>query len=124
LTWRFSAPWRNRYNGRGVIGETLPMSENEDEEELDMLWSRLRFANGQIHMLIGFLLAVIDTHPDPSELNRHFELAEQITLANSEAALIAEEYIDGELDVSKRLKNALERALARRGDQRKGPDQG
>ncbi len=64
-------------------------------------------------MLVGFLLAVIDSHPDPAELARHFETAAQITLAKSEAALIAEEYIDGELDVSHRLKRALETAQAR-----------
>ena len=100
------------------------MSDGQDDEELDLLWRRLRYSDGQVHMLIGFLLAVIDTHPDPHELMRHFERAEQITLAKSEASLIAEDYIDGEIDVANRLKAALETARARKATGNKDQDQG
>jgi hypothetical protein len=97
---------------------------DDEGAELDEVWKRLRFSDGQIHMLMGFCLALIDTHPDPSELARHFETAVQTTIAKSESALIEEEYLDGELDVSGRLKRALEIALARKGVPRRDPDQG
>jgi hypothetical protein len=47
----------------------------DELDEVAKLRGKLRFVDGQVHMLMGFLLAIIDTHPDPAELARHFEVA-------------------------------------------------
>ena len=96
----------------------------DEPDEVAELRERLRFVSGQMHMLVGFLLAVIDTHPDPTELARHFETAAQITLALSEGALIPEKYLDGELNILARLKDALENARARQAASHKERDPG
>ena len=71
---------------------------------------KLEFVAGQVHMLVGFLLAVIDVHPAVDELAGLFETFEQVTLANTEATLISECYLDGQLDISRRLKRRLKTA--------------
>lgn len=74
----------------------------------------LEFLGGQVLLLVGFLVAIIDTHPDPDDLALRFEKIEQTTLARSEGVLVAEDYIEGELDISKRLKRAIEIAQGRK----------
>jgi hypothetical protein len=93
-----------------------------DDDELAEVKRKIEFVAGQVHLLIGFLVAVIDTHPDPDDLARRFEKIEQITLARTEGVLVAEDYIDGELDISKRLKRAIEIARGRKASRR--TDQG
>ena len=90
-----------------------------EEDEITELKRKLEFVGGQVHLLVGFLLAVIDTHHDPDELGRHFEKVQQITLARTESTLVAEAYIEGQLDISQRLKPAIEKAQARKEAPRK-----
>jgi hypothetical protein len=86
----------------------------DQEDELAEVKWKVEFVAGQVHLLVGFLISIIETHPDPEDLARRFENIEQVTLARTEGVLVAEDYIDGELDISKRLKRAIEIARERK----------
>jgi hypothetical protein len=83
-------------------------------EEFEDVQNKVQFLGGQVHMLVGFALAIIESHPDLAELERKFQMYAQTTLANTEAVTVPDEYVDGVLDISKRLQNAIERVLALR----------
>jgi hypothetical protein len=84
------------------------------DEELEDIQRKVQFVGGQVHMLVGFALAIIESHPDLRELERKFQMHAQTTLANTEAITVPEEYVDGVLDISKRLQTAIERVRERR----------
>jgi hypothetical protein len=75
---------------------------------------KLEFLAGQVHALVGFGLAAINTHPSLASLARHLDLAEKATLARVEASAATHDYVDGLRDVFDRLKTGLESARALR----------
>ena len=75
---------------------------------------KLEFLAGQVHALVGFSLAAINTHPALATLARHLELVEQANLKRVEATKATDEYVDGLRDVFDRLKTGLESARALR----------
>ena len=75
---------------------------------------KLEFLAGQVHALVGFSLAAINTHPGLASLARHLELVEKSSLARVEASAVTEDYVDGLRDVFDRLKTGLESARALR----------
>jgi hypothetical protein len=73
----------------------------------------IRFLAGQVHALVGFCVAVINSHPSPAELGLHLDAVEHVTLAHVESTLVMEEFIDGMRNVFDRLKAAVADAEAR-----------
>jgi hypothetical protein len=73
----------------------------------------IRFLAGQVHALVGFCIALINTHSSPGELNLHLEAVEHVTLARVESTLVIEDFLDGMRDVFDRLKTAVATAEAR-----------
>jgi hypothetical protein len=73
----------------------------------------IRFLAGQVHALVGFCVAVINSHPSPGEFGLHLEAVEHVTLAHVESTLVIEEFIDGMRNVFDRLKAAVADAEAR-----------
>jgi hypothetical protein len=79
---------------------------------------KIEFLGGQVHMLVSFLIAAIDAHPDPEGLSKRFESSSQIALAQTETKLLADDYIEGELNIVERLKTALRIAQERKASRR------
>ena len=77
----------------------------------------VHFLAGQVHALVGFCIAVINTYPSPADLRQHIEAVEQVTLARVESTLVIEDFVDGVRDVFDRLKTAAASAEARQSDQ-------
>jgi hypothetical protein len=75
---------------------------------------KIEFLAGRVHALLGFATAVITSHPNPTVLAQHLEKIGEINLARAETEPVAEEYVDGVLDIKNRLKNAVEMTLAQR----------
>ena len=75
---------------------------------------KIEFLGGQVHALIGFATAVITASDDLAYLARHLDFVSQTNLVKAENALVDEMYVEGVLDVQKRLKSAVETALAHR----------
>lgn len=73
----------------------------------------IRFLAGQVHGLVGFCIAVINSHPSPAELSLHLEAVEHVTLARVESTLVIEDFLDGVRNVFDRLKTAVADAEAR-----------
>ena len=73
----------------------------------------VQFLAGQVHALVGFCIAIINTHPSPAELSQHIEAAEHVTLAHVESTLVIEDFLDGVRNVFDRLKIAVADAEAR-----------
>jgi hypothetical protein len=73
----------------------------------------VRFLAGQMHALIGFCIAVINTHPSPADLSLHLDAVEHVTLAKVESTLVIEEFLDGVRNVFDRLRRAVADAEAR-----------
>jgi hypothetical protein len=69
------------------------------------------------HALVGFCIAVINTHPSPAELRLHIEAAEHVTLAKAESTLVLEDFLEGVRNVFDRLKTAVADAEARQEEQ-------
>lgn len=76
----------------------------------------VRFLAGQMHALIGFCIAVINTHPSPAELSLHLDAVEHVTLAKVESTLVIEEFLDGVRNVFDRLRRAVADAEARQAE--------
>jgi hypothetical protein len=72
---------------------------------------KIEFLAGQIHALMGFALAVINTHPSPAQLSRHLDFAGEITLARAEGTLVSDHYVEGLQNVQDRLRRGVETAL-------------
>lgn len=77
----------------------------------------VQFLAGQVHALIGFCIAIINTHSSPAELSQHIEAAEHVTLAHVESTLVIEDFLDGVRNVFDRLKVAVADAEARQAAQ-------
>jgi hypothetical protein len=91
------------------------MTHSDDRKNLD-------FAGGQVHALISFLNALIETHPNPDVLAKRFERISQVALALVEGTLVSDEFLDGRQNVTDRLKLALERAQVQQESRRKDRD--
>ena len=72
----------------------------------------VRFLAGQVHALVGFCIAIINTHPSPADLSQHLEAVEHVTLARVESTLVIEDFLDGVRNVFDRLKTAVADAEA------------
>jgi hypothetical protein len=85
--------------------------------------ARLEFVAGQVHALLAFALAVIETHPSPALLEQHLGLAQQAGLARAESTLLPDDFLDGQRDVMDRLQQRALRARERReGRNTRGPE--
>jgi hypothetical protein len=77
----------------------------------------VHFIAGQVHALVGFCVAVINSHPSPEMLGLHLDAVEHVTLAHVEATLVMEDFLHGTRNVFDRLKAAAADAEARREEQ-------
>jgi hypothetical protein len=75
--------------------------------------ANVHFIAGQVHALVGFCVAVINTHPSPVELGLHLDAVEHVTLAQVESTLVIEDLLQGVRNVFDRLKAAAAEAEAR-----------
>jgi hypothetical protein len=91
------------------------MADTRDSENV-------QFLAGQVHALVGFGIAIINTHPSPAELSQHIEAAEHVTLARVESALVIEAFLEGVRNVFDRLKIAAADAEARQAAQTAAPE--
>jgi hypothetical protein len=73
----------------------------------------VHFVAGQVHALVGFCVAVINSHPSPEMLGLHLEAVEHVTLAHVESTLVMEDFLEGTRNVFDRLKAAVADAEAR-----------
>jgi hypothetical protein len=83
----------------------------DDAQELER--HNLRFLAGQVHALVGFCIAAINTHRSPAELGLHLDAIEHVTLAHVESSLVAEDFLDGVRNVFDRLKKTAAEAEAK-----------
>jgi len=74
----------------------------------------IQFLAGQVHALMGFALAIINTHPSPRTLARQLDLVGQVTLARSEASTVSDDFVEGVQNVQDRLETGVQIALGRR----------
>jgi hypothetical protein len=72
----------------------------------------LDFITGQVHLLTSFLVSVIDTHPEPNALWRHFERANQAASARAQLQPGSDDFLDGQRELMLQLKGAIENAGA------------
>lgn len=77
----------------------------------------VRFLAGQVHALIGFCIAIINSHPSPGELSQHIEAVEHVTIAHVESTLVIEDFLDGVRNVFDRLRLAIASAEAQQAEQ-------
>jgi hypothetical protein len=75
---------------------------------------QLDHVSGQVHSLIGFALAVIRTHPDPSLLAKHLAMADLAATGRASAQLVSDDFLGGMAEVASLLKDTVEREAARR----------
>lgn len=73
----------------------------------------VHFIAGQVHALVGFCVAVANSHPSPEMLGLHLEAVEHVTLAHVESTLVMEDFLVGVRNVFDRLKAAVADAEAR-----------
>ena len=73
---------------------------------------KIDFMNGQIKGLLNFAQAVIQSHPAPERLRHHFETIARADPNSPEGLSISEAYVDGMMDVNRKIAVALERVLA------------
>jgi hypothetical protein len=73
----------------------------------------VHFIAGQVHALVGFCVAVINSHPSPEMLGLHLDAVEHVTLAHVESSLVMEDFLEGTRNVFDRLKAAVADAEAR-----------
>jgi hypothetical protein len=84
----------------------------DDRREIE----NVRFLAGQVHALMGFCVAVINTHPSPDDLRLHLDAVEHVTLARVESTLVIEDFLEGVRNVFDRLKTAVADAEARQAE--------
>ena len=80
--------------------------------------SRLDFIAGQMHELLSFALAVINTHQDPANLEAHLASADLAASAHAGAEQASDSFLAGMEDVAVRLRSAAETARQRKGEPR------
>jgi hypothetical protein len=73
----------------------------------------VHFIAGQVHALVGFCVAVINSHPSPEMLGLHLDAVEHVTLAQVESTLVMEDFLQGTRNVFDRLRAAVADAEAR-----------
>ena len=73
----------------------------------------VHFIAGQVHALVGFCVAVINSHPSPEMLGLHLDAIEHVTLAHVESTLVMEDFLEGTRNVFDRLRAAVADAEAR-----------
>lgn len=73
----------------------------------------IEFIGGRANGITDVLLAFAQSHPDPKTLLNHLEQVEQAGLAQVEATLLSDRYIDGMRDVIDRVRNLLRLRLER-----------
>src|SRR5215471_17337233 len=83
------------------------MADDTQENE------NVHFIAGQVHALVGFCVAVINSHPSPEMLGLHLDAVEHVTLAHVESTLVMEDFLEGVRNVFDRLKAAVADAEAR-----------
>ena len=64
---------------------------------------KIEFTAGRVHALVGFMTAVILTHPNPAQLAKALEKVGQANLATAESALVVDAYVDGVQDMQRRI---------------------
>jgi hypothetical protein len=74
---------------------------------------RIDFLAGQVHSLIGFALAMVNTHPDPAKLQKHLEAADLAAVSVAGGLLVSDDFLKGMEDVAVRLRVSVETALQR-----------
>jgi hypothetical protein len=100
---------------QGLGTKREAMTEPDDgKEQLEFLAGKLEFLAGRVHALIGFATAVIISHPDLSAIANAIDRVGEVNLARAEGSLVADEYVQGVLDVKDRLKRAVETAQEHR----------
>src|SRR3974377_367705 len=82
----------------------------------------VRFLAGQVHALVGFCIAIINTHPSPADLSQHLDAVEHVTLAHVESTLVIEDFLEGVRKLFGRLKTAVANAEAQQAVQAPAED--
>ena len=82
---------------------------------------RVDFVAGQVHSLIGFALAMVNTHPDPTNLQAHLEKADLAAVSVAGGKFVSDDFLKGMEDVAVRLRVSVESARQRRGVARTDP---
>jgi hypothetical protein len=75
---------------------------------------KIEFLGGRTQALLGFAIAVIMSHPNPSVLAGNLEEIAEINLARAEAEPVTDDFVDGVLDIKARLLRAVAMSLARK----------
>jgi hypothetical protein len=105
-----ASPWNPPAPIALMIGlESRMASMADDTKETE----NVQFIAGQVHALVGFCVAVINSHPSPEMLGLHLEAVEHVTLAHVESTLVMEDFLEGTRNVFDRLKAAVADAEAR-----------
>jgi hypothetical protein len=88
----------------------------EDDEEAQLM-AHLRFISGQVNMLMDLCVTFISCNSDPQSLAQRFEATVKSTLSHPDVKLMAQEFLDGELDIVNQVRlnviNALPKAIQR-----------
>jgi len=71
---------------------------------------KIEFTAGRVHALLGFVTAVILSHPNPAWLAQSLEEIGSANLATAEASA-SERYVEGVRDIQQRIRKAVEMAL-------------
>jgi hypothetical protein len=90
----------------------------EENEENAQLVAHLRFISGQVTMLLDLCVAFISCNSDPERLAQRFEATVKSTLAHTDVKLIAQEFLDGELEIVNQVRLNVMSALPRKAIQR------
>jgi hypothetical protein len=91
------------------------VEQNDDNAQLV---AHLRFTSGQVHMLLDLCVAFISCNSHPERLAQRFEATVKSTLAHTDLKLIAQEFLDGELDIVNQVRHNVMSALPRNAIQR------
>lgn len=91
----------------------------EEDEEYAKLMGHLRFVSGQVNMLSDLCVAFIFCNSDPERLAQRFEATVKSTLSHTDLKLIAQEFLDGELDIVNQVRVNVMSALPRKENRHK-----
>jgi hypothetical protein len=91
----------------------------EENDENAQLVAHLRFISGQVNMLLDLCVAFISCNSDPERLAQRFETTVKSTLAHTDLKLIAQEFLDGELEIVNQMRLNVMSALPRKEKQHK-----
>ena len=71
---------------------------------------KIEFTAGRVHALVGFVTAIILSHPNPACLAHSLEEVGLANLATAEASA-SDRYVEGVQDMQQRIRKAVEIAL-------------